>query len=81
LKKPARCERDRRRQNLPHYTASQGKTMLRQNTPRKPKARPTLHLARCPRCQRPALRVRGRVQCLRCGDAPLFQRERREVEK
>jgi len=49
--------------------------------PRKTKARPTLHLTRCERCGRPALRVRGRVQCLRCGDAPLFTTERREVRR
>jgi len=50
--------------------------MKTQNTPKKPKAKPTLHLTRCPRCQRPALRVRGKVECLRCGDAPLFATER-----
>jgi len=48
--------------------------MLRQNTPNKPKARPNIHLARCPRCQRPALKVKGRVQCLRCEDLPLIDR-------
>jgi len=50
--------------------------MLRRNTPKKSKARATLHLARCPRCQRPALRHRGKVECMRCGDAPLFEDER-----
>jgi len=48
---------------------------------RKSKAKPTLHLARCPRCQRPALKVKGRAHCLRCTDHPLIDRARREVAR
>jgi len=47
--------------------------MNRPQKPRNSKAKPTLHLARCERCGRPALKVRGRVSCLRCGDSPLFE--------
>jgi len=56
------------------YHVTEGKTMNRPQKPRKSKAKPTLHLARCSRCQRPALKVKGRVQCLRCEDLPLIDR-------
>jgi len=55
--------------------------MNRPQKPRKSKVKPTLHLTRCERCGRPALRVRGKVECIRCGDLPLFDRDRREVRR
>jgi len=41
----------------------------------------SLRIGHCPTCGRPCVRVRGRDHCLRCGELPLLDRERREVRK